>query len=197
MNARLTAEVLQVEKDLLDKAHYIVGTGAPAVYLTMADVYIKMYERMPDGKFVLPKNHKDIKLLIEQFAYDLDGFVDFVKDVRDIAAARNDDSYSELQEFYRTVNTRLLQQSRRGRVDKAVECLTKIHGKPEFPVLQEWRRKIEKVWAERRMEFLAERRNRLKSGRLSREEMAELVEKFWALIDAEVERCEVQDILGE
>lgn len=184
------------EEHTMDTTYWLLATGAPAAYLAMADVYIKMYIRMGPERFILPRAHKDVAPLIEDYAYDLAGFVELTKQVRDTAAAKGDSgTAADVHDIYRTLYTRLTQQVRRQRSDKIISLIAEQWRDPEPNERLEWRRKIDRYLADKRASTLNENRGQYRVRRLTRDETTEVLTDFWQQMDAQLEAGRIDDEL--
>lgn len=153
-----------------------------ATWLELADRYIQQYNANP-VHFVLPKQHALIHPLVEAYAKDLEGFVNYLIGVRD-SLDRRSSAYREVHALYRKINGRLVQQQRRERTSRAVAKATELYGEATYQQKQQWAAKMEHEWAKRRITFLeAARRG---GGRVPQDEMNELLAEFWNDIDTEI-----------
>lgn len=178
-----------MDEHLLETAMGVAKGANPAEWLRLADRYIVNYNKDPKH-FVLPKNHKDMLPVIEEYAYDLRGFVGFIAKVRDLC--RRDDAEA-VQKLYRTVNGRLTQQERRARFDRALDKAQELHGPyADYLTRMQWLSALEQVWRKRRLRYLDEARDAA-GRRLTRDEVAEAAAKFWAELDEEIEAGNVPD----
>jgi hypothetical protein len=176
-----------MDTSLFELALTVANSPDPTAWLRTADTQITGYLKDPKG-FVLNKAHKDMLPVIEEYAYDLPGFVRFVSAVRDNSATGHQDA---LYRFYRTVSGRLLQQQRRERFDRAITQAIDIHGTyPDYLTRMAWLHQLEQVWRNRRLETMASARGG-KKGRVPRDELAEVLDAFWAQIDTEIEQGQV------
>jgi len=158
-------------------------------WLSTADKYMQSYAENPTG-FFLPAEHLFLKPLVDAYADNLDGFVEYVRGVRD-SLPRDSKGWDRVQRFYRKIMSRSVQQSRRERAERAVAKAEELYGRAEFHQRLQWIAKLEHHWAKRRLDFLAERREKTENNRLSVEERAELLEEFWDEIDTEISRGEI------
>ncbi len=152
--------------------------------LRLADSYMLQQQRL-GRNFVLPDKHAEIEPIIERYAQNLTKFVDYVKSLRDQAPPRSD-GYFALHELYRTLEVRMIQQQRRERAKRAYAWLEHNHPKLTYEQRQRWLRKLEQQWGRDRMDFLDAQRRKTGKGRLSTEEREELLQEFWAEVDAEI-----------
>lgn len=166
--------------------------GSPsnaAVWLKTADRYIQSYLEDPKG-FVLPKDYAFLRPLIEHYAYDLEGFVHYVVGVRD-CFERKTAPFVSLQQLYRTIMGRYVQQVRRERADRAIAKAQELYGDTDFHTRLQWVSKLEHDWAQRRLDFLAKYRERSENNRISTDERTELLAEFWDAIETEIHNGEL------
>ena len=87
-------------------------------WLTIADKHMTSYEDNPEV-FLLPKAHEFLKPLIEAYSNNLEGFTQYVLDIRD-SFDRRSLQFVKVQAIYRRLNGRYVQQSRRERMARAI-----------------------------------------------------------------------------
>ena len=152
-----------------------------ATWLNLADNYIQAFN--DDRKnFVLPKAYGVLHPLIEAFANNLEGFVVYIKGVRD-SLPRKSLAFEEVHALYRRVNGRYTQQVRRERTQRAVDKAEELYGKTDYHPRQKWISVLEHEWAQRRLLFLQEFS---RGERVSMDKRAELLAEFWDMIDTEI-----------
>jgi hypothetical protein len=152
-------------------------------------MYIGSFNQMPDA-FVLPAQHAVLKPVIEAFNLDTATFVNYIRAIRD--QYEPGQQKVELQRLYRTILTRSVQQSRRGRVHRAIVATEKMLGRTLDPDERDRvTLKLEQHWAHRRLEFLKSARSTTDKGRLNTDERSEKLQEFWDEIDAEIARGEL------
>jgi hypothetical protein len=144
--------------------------------LRLADRYITQFTEMPEN-FVLPREHVTLKPIIESFH---DSLADFVAYVRAIRNNLDGVEKSQVHEFYRTVYTRYVQQTRRARIEKALKVIEKTLGRPlDAEEKQRVARKLEQHWQARR-EMLRRANKGTPHG-------AGLFETFWEQVEKEID----------
>lgn len=166
--------------------------GSPdntATWLRTADRYIQSYLEDPKS-FVLPKDYAFLRPLVENYAYDLEGFVRYIVGVRDCFDSKSA-VFAHLQQLYRTVMGRHVQKVRRERAARAVAKAEELYGDTDYHTRLHWVSKLEHSWAQRRLEFLTKHRERSENNRISSEERAELLAEFWDAIETEIYNGEV------
>lgn len=157
-----------------------------ATKLRLADAYMLHTERT-GRNFVLPREHAYLGDLLTKYGKSLSKFVSYVKDVRDSQVPKSR-SYNLLQDFYRTLEVRLVQQQRRERVRKAMSWLEEQHPKLQYEAKMRWCHKVEQQWGRRRMEVMEAARKRTPRHRLNAVEREQILSEFWQEIDTEIAR---------
>lgn len=195
-NVSTSAERAKLLNELSALTDALLTNHDAVRWLRLADNYIQMYNKAP-RYFILPRAHARVKPLIEVYADDLAGFVRYILGVRDSFPA-DSRSHGELHKLYRTVSTRALQQERRYRLNLAVERAVQLRGTPATTETKQlWARKMEQEWGRRRMQRMASVRAMTTRKRLSVDERTQVLEDFWAEIDAEIARGALPPMEGE
>lgn len=153
-------------------------------WLTIVDKHMTSYEDNPDV-FLLPKAHEFLKPLIEAYSNHLEGFVQYVLELRDNFDRRSL-QFVQVQAIYRRLNGRYVQQSRRERMAKAIIKAEALYGEIPYTKRMQWMAEQEHIWAQRRLAFLEQQRKRLKLDRLSTDLRTEMLLEFWDIIDTEI-----------
>lgn len=180
--------------DLREATRLILGAPAPADLLALADKYIKVYNDMPDV-FVLPREHAVLQPVIEHYAHNLTGFVEYVRGMRD-SVDRRSGEYAALHEFYRSVNVRLAQQVRRDRLAALLRAAEKkLSRQLSADERDRYTYAAEQSWIGRRTAMLDAARKEYRRGAIPWEDRAALLERFWAAIDAEIAGGMINDII--
>lgn len=173
--------------DLRETSQAIRRSDNPAALLQLADSYIDMYNATPES-FVLPHDHDIIRPIIEVFHNDLPGFVAYVKALRNVCVGVN---YDAVHKFYRRVNTRLVQQVRRDRVERAIRVYERTRGVTyTAEERNQLAQKLEQHWGHLRLLMLESERNK---GGLTVGSRALLLAKFWASIDKDIDDGELPE----
>lgn len=174
---------------LREATRQILDSDRPAEWLRLADLYMNTYNQMPET-FVLPAQHAMLKPVIDTFKSDLERFVLYVQAIRDQYGPG--EKRVELQKLYRTILVRQMQQSRRSRVGRALKVVETMLNRGLGPDERERvSRKLDQHWARRRQLYLEGARRGTDKGRLSSDERSELLNEFWAEVDAEIDRREL------
>jgi len=150
-------------------------------WLNLADKYIQSYNEAAD-MFVLPKAYSFLKPLIESYANNLDGFVQYLLGIRD-SFPRGSLAYGEVHTLYRRVNGRYIQQVRRERMARAVAKAEELYGPTEYINRMKWMADLEHSWAKRRLEFMDAAGH---GKRMTHDERADHLDEFWCSIDTEI-----------
>ena len=153
-------------------------------WLTIVDKHMTSYADNPEV-FLLPKAHEFLKPLVEAYAHNLEGFTQYLLELRDNFDRRSL-QFVEVQAIYRRLNGRFVQQSRRDRMARAIIKADTLFGEIAYTKRMQWMAELEHVWAQRRLAFLEQQRKRLKQDRLSTELRTEMLLEFWDIIDTEI-----------
>jgi len=153
-------------------------------WLTIADKHMTSYEDNPEV-FLLPKAHEFLKPLIEEYSNNLEGFTQYVLEIRD-SFDRRSLQFVKVQAIYRRLNGRYVQQSRRERMARAIIKAEALYGEIPYTKRMQWMAEQEHIWAQRRLAFLEQQRKRLKQDRLSTDLRTEMLLEFWDIIDTEI-----------
>ena len=153
-------------------------------WLSLADKYMQTFGA-DDDRLLLPKAHEFLQPLIKAYARDSEGFVQFLLQLRD-CYDRGSAQFADVQAIYRRVNGRYVQQSRRERISRAVAKAEELYGEIPFTHRMQWMADLEHDWAQRRLAFLEQQRERLKLVRLSTELRTEYLLEFWDIVDTEI-----------
>lgn len=153
-------------------------------WLSIADKHMQTYVENPN-LVVLPRAHEFLRPLIEGYARDLEGFADYILELRD-QFARSSSQFKDIQAVYRRLNGRWVQQQRRERMLRAVDKAESLNGEIPFTKRMQWMAELEHDWAQRRLAFLEQQRKRLKMERMSTELRTGFLLEFWDIIDTEI-----------
>jgi len=153
-------------------------------WLNIVDKYMQTYAK-DKSLVLLPKAHEFLMPLIQAYATHLEGFIDYILELRD-HYDRGSHQFEKTQSLYRRINGRYVQQQRRERIGRAVARAEELHGEIPFTDRIKWMADLEHIWAQRRLAFLEEQRLRLKLARLSTELRTEYLLEFWDIIDTEI-----------
>lgn len=161
---------------------YILDSDDPARWLRLLDMYISQYNQMP-AAFVLPREYAVLEPLIAAMARNHPKIVQYIKAIRDTLPKGS--KAADVNELYRTVMTRFIQQDRRQRMARALERAAELHGPaPSREVRVAYETKLYTLWGRRREELLRRAKG---SDRLMTEERSEILELFWKEVDEQIE----------
>lgn len=155
-----------------------------ANYLALADKYMQTYKQNPD-MFALPKSQSFMQPLIAAYAHDTQGFAEYLIVLRD-SFEKGESAWEMVQKQYRRINGRCVQQQRRERASRACVKAEELYGPTDYHSRLQWVADLEHSWAKRRLSFMEGHRGNFKSGRINTETRTELLEEFWAVVDAEI-----------
>ena len=158
-------------------------------WLLLADKYMQAYKE-DKNSFILPKAHEFLEPLVMGFHSNLDGFLQYLTELRD-RYDRGSQQFEEAQSVYRRLNGRFVQQHRRQRMSRAVAKAEELYGEISYPARIQWMADLEHAWAQRRLAFLEAQRARIKQERLDTELRTEYLLEFWDIIDTEIHKGEV------
>jgi hypothetical protein len=153
-------------------------------WVTVADKYMQTKIANPE-MYVLPKPHEFLSPMIEAFANNPDGFLEYILQLRD-RFTKEDKAWTEIQSIYRRINGRYVQKARRERSARAITKAEDLFGETDFHSRMQWTADLEHGWAQRRLEFLDVYRSKYKSDRLDVDTRAEVLAEFWDMIDTEI-----------
>ena len=173
---------------LSEAVHFIYHSGDPAKWLRLADTYIQQYNAMP-RLFILPREHAQLKPLIETYARDEAG-------LRALALGFRDDLPDGEQKIacnalYRRFNLRYVQRVRRERLNRGIEAAEKKFGTLDYDARLKYSKKLEQAWGKRRLAWLADVRRKIGRKNVPLQEMNDALEVFWNGVDDEIKRGEV------
>lgn len=153
-------------------------------WLTLADKYMQTFAKDP-SIFLLPKTHEFLKPLIEAYAFNIDGFVQYIVGIRD-SFSKEDLAWEQVQNIQRRINGRYVQQQRRERAQRAIAKAEELYGETDYHSRLKWVADLEHAWAGRRLLFLDKHRDERKGDRLDTDTRAELLLQFWEIVDTEI-----------
>lgn len=172
---------------LLDASYRILLDAHPGEQLRFVDSLIQAAEQQ-GKRFVLPAVYANMKPVLEAYIGKPRGFLQYVKAMRDEAReAQRLDAAAELQEFYRVLEVREAQRTRRDRVRAAVAWLEKECPEAGTEQKRMWVRRLEQKWSKQRAAMLnAWRREHGK--RVPEDERRALLEDFWRGVDEAIQQ---------
>lgn len=174
-----------MEPELNETTEYLLrNPSSIKKWLTLTDKYMQTFAKDP-SIFLLPKTHEILKPLIEAYALNTDGFVQYLVGIRD-SFSKQDLAWEQVQTIYRRVNGRYVQQQRRERSKRAIEKAEALYGPTDYHTRLKWVSDLEHSWAKRRLLFLDKHRGSHAADRIDTETRAELLLEFWEIIDTEI-----------
>jgi len=172
---------------LMDATQYLLSSRTPADDLRLADAYIRMWMSQP-AAFVLPKDHRHLEPIINAFAGKLDRLHKYIRAVRDELAHMHglrSEQYIEVQELFRMLEVRLVQQRRRERAAQVVAWLHKHHPKSTSAGRLAYIKRLEQSWSKLRLQILKAHRKQM-GGRIPEDVRADLLDEFWRNVDDQI-----------
>ena len=175
-----------LEPNLLNETTQILLRNPSSIekWLILSDKYMQTFAKDP-SMFLLPKTHEFLKPLIEAYATNVEGFVQYLVGLRD-SFSKEDMAWGQVQSIQRRVNGRFVQQHRRERAQRAISKAEDLYGESDYHSRLKWVADLEHTWAGRRLVYLDKHRDEGKSERLSTDHRAELLLEFWEIIDTEI-----------
>ncbi len=169
---------------LLETSEQLINNGKSVKkWLTLADKYMQEYAK--DRDTVIPASHKFLVPLIETYARNTEGFVQYVVHIRD-SFSKEDAAWEQVQAVHRRINGRLVQQMRRERSNRAIAQAETLYGETDYHTRLQWVSTLEHGWAKRRLAYLNDWRKKTGEERVDVETRAELLAEFWDIIDTEI-----------
>lgn len=169
--------------ELSDYLLYEVPDKA-AELLALADMYIRAFNEAPE-QFILPHDHAILLPLIERYHSNMAAFVLYVLGVRDSLPPKSL-WHEAVHDLYRRLSGRYVQRVRRERMNRAMAKAVELYGDAPYDVKARWLRRLEKLWAQRRLAFLADWRRGRAHRTLSRTDQADALTEFWDMIEQEI-----------
>ena len=158
--------------------------------LSLANKYMLSIEKM-GSEFRLPREHVRVQTLLEDYSYDLPGWMKFVKTARD-NMGRGSPGWADMQELFRTIETRCVQRIRWARLDAAISVALKKGLIPDTPEAKiAYAKRCTQVWMARKKNLENVHRADSSNGRITQALREELLAEFWKQIDDEIKNGEV------
>lgn len=162
----------------------------PSKTILLADSYMRHYHKIGKSTFVLPTEHNVIEPLIESFAEDHRGFVEYIKGVRE--QLQDDDRKTAVHDVYRTMLVRQAQQDRRKRIDEALAVYESRRPKMQYDDRVNYVKRLEQLWGRDRYKYMD--MNRGHKTRLTTDERAETLARYWDEVDSRIQKGEYIDV---
>ena len=174
-----------MQSDLKETTDYLLRNPSNIKkWLTLADKYMQTFAKDP-STFLLPKTHEFLKPLVEAYAFNIDGFIQYLLGIRD-SFSKEDLAWEQVQSIQRRINGRYVQQQRRERAQRAIAKAEELHGETDYHSRLKWVADLEHSWAGRRLLYLDKHRDERKRDRLDTETRAEVLLEFWEIVDTEI-----------
>ena len=175
-----------MDKELHETYSYLVSSPNRAELVEAADELLLAFRRNPK-LFVLPNTYKWATPLIETFAFDLEGWTSFVRQLVDEFPKRSEER-RPIQIVYRKLNTRHDAVIRRERLKRALEKYIEVHGDfASATEAREYERLLFQSWSAARKNPLIKLRLESETGKTTAEERREACDRFWDLIRQQIE----------
>lgn len=167
---------------------FIRTSDTPARQLTLVNEYIQHKEKL--GKdFIMPTEREVLSPIVDEFVGKLPSWLAFLREMRDSFPARSA-VRADVHELFRTVDIRLTQREMRRRLNAAVAvAIQKGIIKDDSPSKVAYIDRCKKLWILRRKMLLKSHRDVVKV--LPEEQQRQILDEFWANIDAEIKNGEV------
>jgi hypothetical protein len=139
----------------------------------------------------LDKRDAVLQPALKKAAKDVTVLSDSMLEIRD-TLGKESSQYKDVNKVYRSVLARAVQQERRERAERAFKAAEAQYGEcPSFAERLRWVAALEHEWAGQRMTRLEEFRRKATGMRLSRDETENILDQFWADIDALIDDGDV------
>lgn len=174
---------------VMEATQRLLQSKSPAEDLKLVDQYIRMWS-VQASSFILPRQHAYLAPIINAFAGKLARFHKYVRGVRDECQhmyGERSAQYISTQALFRSLEVRLVQQQRRERAAQVAEWFRAEYPRVSATQRQAYVKRIEQHWTAQRLQLLNAYRKQ-HGGRLPEDKRRELLDEFWAEIDAHIKR---------
>jgi hypothetical protein len=179
-----------MQKELHEVYSYLVANPDRAELVEAADELILAFLRNPK-LFILPNAYKWATPVVEHFAYDLEGWVSFVREVLNEFPKRSEER-RPLQLVYRKLYMRHDAVIRRERLRRAMVRYAEVYDEPLEPAdYRDYERLLFQYWRAQRETLLLRLRLDSPDGKSTAEDRRELCDKFWAEIRVKIDAGEI------
>lgn len=163
----------------------LIANPNRADIVASVDAQMQMFRKSPKH-YIIPNVYKWATPLVEEYAYDLGGWLAFVRGIVDAFPKRSEER-RPIQAEYRGVLSRRDREITRAREQMALGEYVRQHGKFESPAqTQAYKNDLIKWWTlNRKIEALIARANS-PEGKLTKDEQAEVYEEFWDKVEASI-----------
>ncbi len=143
--------------------------------------------RAQGDMYELSSTYAWLKPLLEFYTEDLEGWVKFIKNVRD-KLPRKSAEYADVRDFHKVVNVRNIQRRTRAMIDVATQLAirTKKLKADDYHAKLIYAKRCVQAWGKRRDQMLQAIRDASPTGRVSVDHREELLAEFWDRIAREV-----------
>jgi hypothetical protein len=174
---------------LVELRDTLLTIGHPEKLLALADKYLTLFEELGDA-FVLPKDHVLVAPILEFYVGDLDGWLKFIKGVRD-RLPRGSTEHLAVRDFYKTVYTRAIQRKTRRLLDLAISVALK-RGilEDEANAKVRYTKRCIQSWTQRRQAALKSARSSSPTGAINIDHKSDVISEFWDSIEEELNHGE-------
>lgn len=174
---------------------FLVASPDRATLIEAVDELLLAFRRNP-SLFVLPKVYKWATPLIEEFAYDFEGWVTFARQIVDEFPKRTEER-RPLQILYRKLNMRHDAIIRRERLKRALAKYIEVHGDFESPMeARDYERMLFQYWKASREAVLVRLRLDSPDGKASAEERRDACDAYWESVRAKIDAGDVPTLAG-
>ena len=178
-----------MDKELQEVFAFLVSSPDRAELVEIADAQIQSYLVNP-SVYIIPKAYKWSTPLVEQFAYDLEGWVAFVRELLNEFPKRSD-VRMPLQVVYRKINVRLDAAVRRARLKRAVTKCEELYGPFDSPLeARDYERILFQYWKAAREIEIAKLQIAF-GGKASAESKASLCDDYWLRVETAIAAGEI------
>lgn len=175
-----------MDRELHEAYSYLVSTPKRAELVEAADELILAFRRNPK-LFILPNTYKWANPLIENFAYDLEGWVGFVRSLVDEFPKRSEER-RPLQIVYRKLHQRHDAVIRRERLKRALAKYVEVYGDfASSAEARDYERLLFQSWSAARKNTLVKLRLASETGKTSAEERRDACDQFWEAIRQQID----------
>lgn len=178
--------------DLAELRRTLLAIAAPDQWLILADKYIEQYQEFSDSNmFELPAKHAWLEPAIAYYAGDLEGWVKFVRSVRDRLPPKSIE-FDKVHDYYKDINARMLVQRQRRLEDMAYDVAVRKRLLADTPENRSrYAKRCTQLWKKQRKNMLDTVRADSPTGRVSVDHREKLLKEFWENIASMIDNGEV------
>lgn len=176
--------------DLRKVRDTILESANPDLVLRFADEEMDKL-RAQGEMYELAARHAWLKPLLEFYTEDLEGWVKFVRGVRDRLPAKSAEQKA-VQAFQKVLNVRAIQRRTRAIIDVATSLAVRKNLIPdEYDVKLRYAKRCVQAWKLRKDNLLKSVRASSPTGRVSADAREEILRDFWEQVADEVNNEEI------